>query len=87
MVAINQVYWLKTVRRKKEKFFLTEEGDQEEAYYTNLRNFNQRGRRGGYRGKGGRGRNGRGNGDQRRLAGGNSNQQQQQQKSTTSTSA
>ena len=71
-----------TQQKERNDIYLTEEGDQqEEAYYTNQRNFNQRGRRGGYRGRGGRGRNGRGNGDQRRLAGGNSNQQQQQQSS------
>ena len=68
-------------QKVKSDIFLTEESDQQEAYFTNPRNFNQRGRRGGYRG-GGRGGRGRVNGDQRRLTGGNNQQQQQQQQSS-----
>ena len=67
-------------QKEKNDVFLAEEGDQEEAYYTS-RNFNQRGRRGGYRGAG-RGGRGRGSGDQRRSNGGSSTQQQQQQQSS-----
>ena len=61
----------------KNEVFVTEDYEQQEAYYTHSRNFHQRGRRGGYRGAG-RGGRGRGNSDQRRSGGGGSVQQQQQ---------
>jgi len=63
-----------TEQKVKNEVFVSEDYDQQEAYYVPSRNFNQRGRRGGYRGAG----RGRGNGDQRRSSGAGSAQQQQQ---------